>query len=696
MFLRLIGKAEAQTAAFAPPPESAQHDLGQAPRRPKELGVLPLQPKPLVQTYTGAFSVNTDSREQVRDFFNAVYHTSENVPILSTVNVADCFPGTNSPLFMEAVLRRINWFRAMAGEPANVVFNSVYNSNAQAVAVMISSSGRLNHNPPTNWPCWSPAGAAGAGGNQAGGFDGADAITGYIWDFGNGNSEVGHRRWILLPQEQIMGTGDVPASGTNIAGNSTYVFDSSINGPRPATRKPYVSWPPEGFVPYQVTFPYWSFALSNADFSAATVSMLSNGAPVSVSVQPYQTGYGENTIVWVPMGLDANCDCASFPFNGTDTVYTVTVTNIQAGASTVGFTYNVTVFDPAAPGTDYVATAISGPAQPTVGLGNAYAAVPLANTNVTGYQWLVAQLAPGSFAENDASNLNNGTLPYFTDLSNPDYSILTNVYLDNSPCIHFVHTVNDTVPQIIQCTETLLAASNSMVSFDSQVGYAFTNEVARVQVSTDNGMTWQDVPGFLDPGCNDPNTSNFSFCEGSFTHYNLSLANYAGQFVLLRFNYDFLPPYEYFVGSDTYFGWSFENIVVTNVQRLSGSVTNSTVSTNFTFTPLQAANYELAAAPVLFTQFPLAWGPLKAVTAVLSANPVITLSQPTLGGGHVQLNFSVLGGSATSFHLLQAGQLNGHWTTNTSATLTTNTPGSSYRFTATIGASLQFYRVQVP
>ncbi|MGD1097360.1 MAG: CAP domain-containing protein, partial [Bryobacteraceae bacterium] len=336
------------------PQAQAQHTLGEASKWPTNLTVLPSGPKPEFQTVTGGFVVSTDSREQVRDFYNGIYPTSENVPIDSTADVADCYPGTNSTTFQESVLRRINWFRALAGEPANVVLNSIYNSNAQAVAVMISASGLLNHNPPTNWPCYSPAGGAAAGGNQAGGFNGADAITGYIWDFGNGNSEVGHRRWILYPQEQIMGTGDVPATNSYIAANSTYVFDSSINDPRPVTRQPYVAWPPEGFVPYQVVYPYWSFALSNADFSAATINLTSNGAPVSLAIQNYETGYGENTIVWIPMGLDADCECTTFPFGGTDTVYSVTVSNIVVGSSNVSFTYNVTVFDPAVPGADYV------------------------------------------------------------------------------------------------------------------------------------------------------------------------------------------------------------------------------------------------------------------------------------------------------------------------------------------------------
>jgi hypothetical protein len=235
------------------------------------------------------------------------------------------------------------------------------------LAVMMSANFSLDHFPPTNWICYTAAGAnAASNSNLALGSAGADAVTGYIRDFGGNNFEVGHRRWLLYPQTQVMAAGDVPSQGACYAANTTWVFDANLFGPRPATRQPYVAWPPAGYVPFQVVFPQWSFALSNADLSMAAVSMTSNGVSVAVAIQPYQAGYGENALVWVPMGLDFTSDLAVFPFNGTDTVYRVTITNIHAGGSMTGFNYTVTVFDPSAPGVDYVAPAIGGPAQPYV------------------------------------------------------------------------------------------------------------------------------------------------------------------------------------------------------------------------------------------------------------------------------------------------------------------------------------------
>jgi hypothetical protein len=80
----------------------------------------------------------------------------------------------------------------------------------------------------------------------------------------------------------------------------------------------------------------------------------------------------------------------------------------------------------------------------------------------------------------------------------------------------------------------------------------------------------------------------------------------------------------------------------------------------------------------------------------LSAAPNLTLAAPVLTGNQMKLDFTVVSSLTNgTFHLLQTGQLGLAWTTNTTATLTTNLAGISYRFTATNNASVQFYRVQL-
>ncbi len=76
--------------------------------------------------------------------------------------------------------------------------------------------------------------------------------------------------------------------------------------------------------------------------------------------------------------------------------------------------------------------------------------------------------------------------------------------------------------------------------------------------------------------------------------------------------------------------------------------------------------------------------------------PVIVVATPIITGSQVQLNFKLTSGLASTFHLLQADQPGNPWITNASASFTTNVPGSSYRYTTTIGPAARFYRIQHP
>src|ERR1035437_8834473 len=655
--------------------------LGDAPKAPTDVSGLPGRgPRPL--SVTGGFNVDTSSREQVRSFYNAVYTSSDGVPIGTTANISSCTPGTNSSAFQEAVRRRINWFRALAGLPAAVTFDAGESAQDQSGALMMSANTNLQHTGiPTTWHCFSPAGTnAAAHSNLALGYNGPDAITGYIWDFGANNNEVGHRRWVLYPQTQVMGTGDVPQQNSFNAANATWIFHANLGGTRPATRTPYVSWPPAGYVPYQVVYPQWSFALSNADLSAATVSMKSNGVSVAVTKQSYVTSYGENTLVWYLSSLDPTSAGTMFPFNGTDTVYTVTVGSVITSAGTKSFTNTVTVFDPGVPGTDFFPPIISGTNRPSVNANNAYICTPVPDPNVTGYQWLTAQSISGNLFDGAEGGLVN-----FTISPTPIYPVITNSpVVSGTHSFHLTHT--NPVPQLLQLNRLLFPASNSVVSFQSELGYATTNQVARVQVSVNGGTTWQDIYAQAGTGGSG---------ETSFTLRTLSLSNYVAKPTLLRFNYD-ISSGSYFPQSTPGAGWALDNILVTNISQLVNLTTNATASANFTFTPTVATNYNLQARALIFNQFPLDPGPVKQVTA-MAGPPVIALAAPVISGSQVQLNFTVTSGSAATFHLLQADQLgNRTWVTNASALLTTNVPGSSYHFTTTNGPATRFYRVQTP
>jgi hypothetical protein len=660
--------------------------LGDPPTAPADVSGLPGGPSS--KDVTGGFSVSTASREQVRSFFNAVYTASDGLAMNTTSDVANCTPGTNATLFQDAVARRINWFRAMAGLGAAVTLNTPEGADDQAAAVMMAANSELDHFPPSTWSCFTSSGAnAASNSNLALGFDGADAITGYIWDYGANNTEVGHRRWILYPQTKVMATGDVPPQGDFFAANATWVFDANMFGPRPSTSNAFVAWPPPGFVPYSLVYPQWSFALSNADLSAATVTMSSDGVNVAVSLQPYQGGYGENTLVWVPMGLDAMSESAVFPFGGADTVYAVTVTNIISEGETIGFSYATTLFDPAVPGTDYVPTTVSGPSPVSVNTTNIYTCAAPDAPGVTGYQWITSQSVSGNLFDGAEAGLIN-----FTATTTPGYSVVTNGLAESGEYSFYLAqpAASGATPsdQFLQLNRVLLPAANSQVSFESLLGYATTNQIAELQISPDDGETWQNL--YAEAGTGAP--------QSSYTRQNVSLSNYAGTPVLLRFDYHYVAPGDYFFQTSVNppVGWFIDNVLITNVSQMVNFATNATASTNFAFAPSQPGNFNLQAQPVLFSQFPLSAGPIKQVTAVAGAVPRIVLGEPVIANGRVRLAFTVTAAPTATFRLLQVSQLAAAWSTNLDAVLTTNVAGSSYTFTTALGPARSFFRVLMP
>ena len=282
-------------------PAQSAPDLGTPPPAPADVSGLPKGPR--TKDVTGGFTVNPDAREEVRSFFNAVYRASDGVPMGSTADAATCTAGTNAPAYYTAVLRRLNWFRALAGVPASIWFDGAECVKAQQAALMMSRNTNLNHSPPASWICYTAGGTNAAGNsNLALGVAGPDAITGYLSDYGANNAAAGHRRWVLYPQTRVMATGDVPRQGSYLPANATWVMDGNYGGLRPPTRRPYVCWPPAGFAPYAVVFPRWSFAHPSANFSTATVTMHSNSVPIAVRLETVANGYGENTLVWVPAG----------------------------------------------------------------------------------------------------------------------------------------------------------------------------------------------------------------------------------------------------------------------------------------------------------------------------------------------------------------------------------------------------------
>ncbi|MCX6903611.1 MAG: hypothetical protein NTW03_09070, partial [Verrucomicrobia bacterium] len=386
---------------------------------------------------------------------------------------------------------------------------------------------------------------------------------------------------------------------------------------------------------------------------------------------------GENTLVWVPAGLDATNYNVGCPFSGTDTVYKVTITNVFTNGYCSNFTYLVTVFDPAAPGSDSHPLTITGTDQPAVGYGNLYTCAAV--TNATAYQWRQTRRWPFNWMDGAENGLIN-----FTANTSSGYEVIqSEIKASGSSAFHFAHP--QATDQTLELNYLLLPATNAALQFKSRLGQATTNQVAKVQASTDDGMTWQDLYSQAGMGETSPG-------ELTFTTHTLSLAGRAGERVRLRFDYAFAlsDVYRYFNLTTGGVGWYLDDLVITNAQELAGPVTNTTSSASFAFNPAQIGSWALEVRPLLYGEFPLDWGPVRSVTAV----PLLSQSLPRLVSNKVQIDFKVKSGSLSTFQLVTNSQAIGPWTNvDSGAVLETVVPNSSFRFTTTRSETTRFYRI---
>ncbi len=540
--------------------------------------------------------VNPASREESRIFYEAIFPASENVVSGWNGNVAAGNAGTTTVAFKNAMYLRINYFRAMAGVPAGIVDNASFSNDAQKAALIMSSNNALSHTPPSSWINYSAAGANGAGHSNLTLDSGLSATTNYLEDAGANNTMAGHRRWILYPQSTRMGTGDIPATGSYSAANALWVSDSAtFNLARPAVRDNFVAWPPKGFVPYTLIYPRWSFSYPGANFSSASVSLQRNGTSVAVTKETIANGYGENTLVFIPGNLDPN-NWVGPVRPSADSTTAVTISNVLINGVARSFSYNVTAFDPVKPGSDTIVPVISGPSAPDVGAVNIYSVNAL--TLATGYQWkrstfstyttvdgaeadgLVTPDVPSGYNFRDISVKASGSYSYH--LAQPNFQ--TSQFTINAPF----------VPR-----------SGAVLNFRSRLGYATTDQVATVQISVDDGLLWDTI--WTQPGSGGAG-------EGTFQTRNLSLAQYAGREIQIRFFYNRGNGSAYNQTS-VGVGWYVDDISLTDTQTLVGSTVGGiSASQNFAFTPPAAGTYALQVRPQVYGNYLLGWSPIRSVT----------------------------------------------------------------------------------
>ncbi len=551
-------------------------------RSPEEIEALtlPVRVAPLstLAMETG-LTVNTSSRYATLAFFHTAYLAS--VDFLDRMNwtgdTANCDEGTVSDDFHEDVLRRINFFRAMAGLNANITLDPVKNAKSQKAALMMSRNHALSHFPPDTWICWSQDGyeAAGAANLSRGSHDytGPAAIDGLMLDAGDGNTAVGHRRWLLFSGAREMGNGGVPRQVPY--GGAAVIWVIGDFNPLPSTPV-RIAWPPAGYVPWQVIYPRWSFGLSGASassFNEADVYMSVNGTNLPVTIiDRGDVGYGDHAIVWEPQGWTPSVPAA-------DTTYHVVLSNVSGTASST-YHYAVTVIDPYDPG---LQSELTGPVKVSVGEPSLYMWSGVEGGSqhfVRVYSTAPAMRMEG--AESDPP-------PRVLDFTSPDYSLITSA-LAASGDRAFHMAFPDFAEQSFEIDGDFVPSSVSELRFQFRRRYSTVSNVIGVDISLDEGFNWQRL--WTTSGVCSGNCSPSAW-DDAWQPVAISLGAHAGQPLRVRFIYSPVGPS--FVGTGTDHGVFLDEIEFTYADEIVASVIHTVSDTlKYTFIPDGEGTYLLS------------------------------------------------------------------------------------------------------
>jgi uncharacterized protein YkwD len=273
---------------------------------------------------SAAFTPDSISRSVAVTDYQTNYLGSGISSVGWTGSSENCDPGTTPDITKQKEVQRLNYFRRLCSLPA-VTLNSTYSAKAQQAALMMKDNSALNHYPPTSWKCFTPDGqTAAANSNLTLGVAGPDAIDAYISD--DGVSTLGHRRWALFPSLTEVGSGDTDFT------NALWVIGGF--GTRPSNT--FTAYPGNGYIPAPLVYTVWSFSVSAADFTGASVTVTDTaGTNYPVELSLIANGYGDNTLSWTFQ--------QDLRGNKSDLILNVTVSGVKVSGATQRYNYTVDI-----------------------------------------------------------------------------------------------------------------------------------------------------------------------------------------------------------------------------------------------------------------------------------------------------------------------------------------------------------------
>lgn len=327
----------------------------------------------------------------------------------------------------------------------------------------------------------------------------------------------------------------------------------------------------------------------------------------------------------------------------------------------------------------YTPPSVGGPPQPAINAANAYqmTAVPAA----AAYQWRSFELAAPAVegAENAGAKVTIqkvGTYDVFESVTRKS----------GSYSFHLAHPPDGIREQAIVLNPSYVVGASSALRFASRLGWATENQTAKVQVSTNNGATWVDVYSQAGSG---------AAGESTFQDRSISLAEFAGATVQIRFSYFPLPNQLVFIDTDFETGWFIDDITLDNASEIAHEQVSDAAGRSFIFSPSALGSFVLQGRARTGHDF-LPWGPALTVQSREGAvnPPELRLAGLRLNNGAVELDVDLVSGSAPGALSAETKTILG--TPWIAATATVQTI-SSTRFRLSVpvgGSSSAFYRIK--
>ncbi len=324
----------------------------------------------------------------------------------------------------------------------------------------------------------------------------------------------------------------------------------------------------------------------------------------------------------------------------------------------------------------YLPPIISGPNPAGLNVSNGYTFTLVGGA--TAYDYRFSPLSAYTLVEGAENGLSN-----VIATTSAGYNVITNgIAASGTYSFHLAHSAP--VPQTLTLKASIRPSGSSQLSFAKRLGWASTTQIARAQISTNNGISWVNLWG--QAGTNGSG-------EPSFTTTNISLAAYAGIFSQFQFVYDVSG--SYYSQTSAGVGLYLDNIAISSADQALGFTTNAVSSGNtFALTPTATNSLVMNVRARINTRT-LDWGPSLSVP-VTTPPPSLHLLSPTLAGSQVQVDFTVVNyRSGMTFQLWKTTDPSGAWSQDGSAVLSTISAGARYReTTTTVGTNRWFYRIK--